>query len=434
MQKNILERLFPLHRTLVSEGTDTALEIIGEYMPPGSAYSVETYPPLEDAWTWKIPERYVVHEAYLEKENGERIADFSEHPLHLVSYSVSTDTWLSWDELTSHLFCSASRPHAIPWEFRFYQRDWGFCLSKDVFDALPHDIRYHAVIRSEFVTDPSRGLRVSTGVISPENGNSRDAGEILLCAHVCHPYQANDDLAGVVTCIEVARRLEQKRLPPGSPGVRFLFCPETIGSVCYLSRHEDLIKKLRAGIFCEMTGNKNTLILQRSLQDDHLIDRIARYVLKKKTKAFREDTFREVIVNDEMVINGPGVGVPCISLSRWPYDEYHTSDDSPDIIDESMLQEAADVVEEILRIYAHNYTPVRKFKGPVFLSRFGLWIDWRENPSLNKAIDNIMIRFEGDHTIFDIAEDLNLDFWEVLSYVDKFLKNDLIRKDCLKHD
>ena len=118
MPKKILERLFPLHRTLVSDGTDTALEIIGEYMPSCSAYSVETYPPLQDAWTWKIPERYVVHEAYLEKENGERIADFFKHPLHLVSYSIPIDAWLSWDELKAHLFYSAKKPHAIPWEFR----------------------------------------------------------------------------------------------------------------------------------------------------------------------------------------------------------------------------------------------------------------------------------------------------------------------------
>ena len=298
---------------------------------------------------------------------------------------------------------------------------------------MSHDIRYHAVIRSEFITAPSRGLRVSTGVMHPENGPSQDIGEILLCAHVCHPCQANDDIAGVVTCIEVARRLEKQPLPQGSPSIRFLFCPETIGSICYLSRHEDLIKKIKAGIFCEMTGNRNTLILQRSLQDNDLIDRIARYVLKKRKKEFREDAFREVIVNDEMVINGPGIGIPCISISRWPYDEYHTSDDNPDIIDEDMLLESADVVEEILRIYSNNFTPLRQFKGPVFLSRFDLWVDWRENPSLNKAIDNIMIRFEGNHTVFDIAEELDLDFWEVLAYVEKFFIKGLIRKDRLKN-
>jgi aminopeptidase-like protein len=216
MQKKILERLFPLHRTLVSDGTDAALEIIGEYMPECSSYSIETFPPLEDAWTWKVPERYVVREAYLETEDGRRIADFSVHPLHRVSYSVPVDAWLSWDELVPHLFYSEKKPHAIPLMFRYYQRDWGFCISKNAFDALPRSIRYHAVIHSEFVTDPAQGLRVSTGVISTEGGPSENAGEILLCAHICHPYQANDDLAGVVNCIEIAvsHQISSPRVPP----------------------------------------------------------------------------------------------------------------------------------------------------------------------------------------------------------------------------
>jgi aminopeptidase-like protein len=129
-----------------------------------------------------------------------------------------------------------------------------------------------------------------------------------------------------------------------------------------------------------------------------------------------------------MVINGPGVGVPCISLSRWPYEEYHTSDDNPAIIDEKKLEEAADVIEEIIRIYAHNFTPVRNFKGPVFLSRYGLWVDWRVNPSLNKAIDNIMLRFDGDHTLIDITEELDLDFWDIHSYACRFFEKGLIKK------
>ena len=63
--------------------------------------------------------------------------------------------------------------------------------------------------------------------------------------------------------------------------VRFLFCPETIGSIAYLAHHEDLIPNLKGGIFIEMTGNRNTLVLQHSRQDHDLMDRIACGVLKK---------------------------------------------------------------------------------------------------------------------------------------------------------
>jgi hypothetical protein len=85
-----------------------------------------------------------------------------------------------------------------------------------------------------------------------------------------------------------------------------------------------------------------------------------------------------------------------------------------------MLGEAAELAGQIIRIYASNYIPERTFRGPVFLSGHGLWVDWRENWALNRAIEKIMMRFEGEHTIFDIAEQVGLDYWTVREYVEKF--------------
>jgi len=78
--KSILAEFFPLHRTLASDDHDKTLEIIGSYMPDSSNYTIETYAPLTPVWTWKVPERYVVHEAYLETEDSECIVDFKNNP------------------------------------------------------------------------------------------------------------------------------------------------------------------------------------------------------------------------------------------------------------------------------------------------------------------------------------------------------------------
>jgi aminopeptidase-like protein len=208
--------------------------------------------------------------------------------------------------------------------------------------------------------------------------------------------------------------------------VRFLFCPETIGSIAYLANNEDLIPALRGGLFSEMTGNANTLALQRSYQDDDRIDRVARRVLADRGAPFREGAFRTIVGNDEMVINGPGVGVPCISLSRWPYDEYHTSDDHPGIIGEDRLIEAAEVIEAIVRVRGTDYVPRRTFKGPVFLSRYGLWVDWRENMALNRKLEHIMLRLEGERSIFEIAEEIGLPYADVHEYVERFRAHGLV--------
>ncbi|HQU35638.1 MAG TPA: hypothetical protein PLR65_03525, partial [Anaerolineales bacterium] len=97
-----------------------------------------------------------------------------------------------------------------------------------------------------------------------------------------------------------------------------------------------------------------------------------------------------------------------------------TTDDNLDIIHEDMLIGAARTAEQVIRIYASNYIPKRTFRGPVFLSGHGLWVDWRDNWALNRAIEKIMMRFEGQHSIFDIAEQVGLDYQTVYEYVEKF--------------
>ena len=430
--KHIIAELLPLHRTIVSDDMDKTLEIIGSYLPDQANYALQTYSPGTPIWTWVVPERYIVHAAYLETESGKKVVDFADNPLHIISYSLPIDKTLTWDELEPHLRYNEKFPDAIPWEFKYYERDWGFCLPKNQFDKLDRTARYHAVIDVEFARDPELGLKIGHGVLHPEGGAVNGAGEIIVQAHSCHPMQANDDLAGVVSTIELARRLAEKPLPAGSMSVRFWFGPETIGTIAYLAHNEELIPNLQGGIFMEMTGNKNKLAWHHSRQHDHLLDRITQYVLRDKDVDERD--FAAAPANDERVINGPGVNVPCISLNRFPYDEYHTTEDNLNIMDEAMLQGAADVAEEIIRIFASNYIPKRTFRGPVFLSGHGLWVDWRENWNLNRAIEKIMMRFEGQHSIFDIAEQTGLDYWETYEYVEKFREKGFVTRLPIKSE
>jgi aminopeptidase-like protein len=424
---NLVRELYPLHRTLVSDGTDDALERVRAHLGPGIRYDIERFPPGAGAWTWRVPKRWVVHEAYIEIEGGGRVVDFAQNPLHLVSYSDSVDVTLSWEDLAPHLHVSSARPRAIPWKYRYYEPGWGFCLSAEQRDALPHDARYRVVIDAEQRAGPRDGLAVGVATVGPTDGE-----EFLICAHICHPMQANDDLAGVASAVEVMRRLAADPLPEHAPGIRLLLCPETIGSVCYLSHHEDLIERLSGAVFCEMTGNDMGLALQRTRQDSHLLDRIARMALAARCESVREGAFREVVGNDEMVINGPGVDVPCVSITRWPYPEYHTSDDSPAILSEQRMSEAADVVEEIVRVYGTNYTPRRTFRGPVFLSGYDLWVDCNVDPALNHALEMIMLRLEGDRTVFDIAGELGLAYHEVLGHVERFRRHGLVERTAAR--
>ena len=124
---------------LASYNHDKALEIVGLYMPTSSNYTFETYALLTPVWMWKAPERYVVCEVYFETEEGERIVDFKDNPLHIVSYSLPVDKVLSFEEFQSHLYFNEKRPHTVSWIFKYYERDWGFCLPNNTLDKLPRE-------------------------------------------------------------------------------------------------------------------------------------------------------------------------------------------------------------------------------------------------------------------------------------------------------
>jgi len=394
-------------RDIVSDGFDESLEYISKIIP----LEIHKIPSGTKCWTWITPEKWSVKGAYIEDLNGNRLLDLKDHPLHVISYSLPVDKLVTKKELMKHLYTNPQRPEAIPFGFKYYERDWGFCVQHIRLGEFARG-EYRVFIDSKFEEGT---LKVGDCTIEGETDET-----IVLVAHLCHPAMANDDLAGVAVLVDIAKDLRKRN---NHYTYKFLLVPETIGSVAYLSQNEGIIPKLKYGIFLEMLGNHNIHALQLTRQGNTRLDKIARYAMKRKLTNFREGPFRKVVGNDEMVFNGPGVNIPMISISRFPYPEYHTSDDNPSIISEENLKESKTLILEILNIIDNDRIPKRKFKGPVFLSGYGLW-----GPRIAENIEQIMLRLEGDKSIFDIAEELDMEFNDVLNYVNKFFAKGLITK------
>lgn len=406
----LLRQIYPLNRSLVSDGYDEALRILDDRV----GLNIHAYPSGTRCWTWRIPQKWTVHEAYIEAE-GQRIVDVADHPLHLWSSSLPVDRVVTAGELEAHLAYDPDRPDAIPFRFNFYELTWGFSVTWEQYQQMDAD-EYHVVIDAEH-TDGE--LKVGEATIE---GHSDEM--VIFMAHLDHPAQANDGLSGVVVGAELVDRLRERDL---HYTYQFLFLPETIGSIAYFSHNEDLIPRSRCGVFLEMLGNDNVFALQHSLQHDDFIDRAARRVLVDRFGEgnFTEGRFREVVGNDEMVLNGPGLGVPTISISRWPYPEYHTDRDTPQIISEARLEEACDVILDLIDILETDFVPRRRFKGPIFLSGHGLWVDYRENFALNRAIEKVMLSLEGDQSILDIADQTRVTYRDIYDFVQRIVDLDL---------
>ena len=424
-QLEFIEKVYPLHRTLVSDDTDKTLDIIGEHLPDSlkKGYSIAKIPSGKKCWTWTAPKKYVVNEAYVEDESGNKILNFNDNYLHLVSYSQPINIVLSYNELLPHLFYNKKRPGAIPWKFYYYKSDWGFCLPYNDFKKLYKTKKYKVVIDTEFIDDY---LKIGELYIPGENKS-----ELLITTNVCHPFQVNDSITGVSAVLEMLHQLNVSTL---NKSLRVLFLPETIGSICYFASNLGIEKSIKHGLFAEMLGNNNSLVLQKSFEGNTYIDQAAEYVMKHELAEYRTAGFREMAGNDELVTNGPWLNIPTISLTRSHgafkcYPEYHTSDDNPSMLIEDNLTEAADLMHKIVKLINSDFKPVRKFMGPVFLSGYGLWGVWGDLPNGKEYVDKIMYLMEGDLTVFEISKKIELDFYTTLRIVNAFWDKGLVERN-----
>lgn len=408
----LLKKIWHLRRDIVSQGFDDALKEISKVIP----LKVHKFPTGIKCWTWTVPEKWEVEEAYIEDLDGNRLLDLEDHPLHVMSYSLLINKTITKKELLKHLYTNPKMPQVIPFKFKYYERDWGFCIEHEKLKNFTKN-KYRVVINSSF----SKG-ELKVGEISIK-GKKKET--IVLVAHLCHPAMANDDASGVVVLVDIAKALKKKR---NNYSYKILLPPETIGSVAYLSQNENIIKDIECGISLDMLGSDNVHTLQFSRQGNTELDRIALYVMRKELDNFSKGSFLEFIGNDEKVFDVSGIDIPMISIHRFPYPEYHTSADNLDIISSKNLEESKKVVLEILNIYDKNYIPKSTFKGPLFLSGYGLWVDWQEDLELNKNLQKILLNLNGDKSIFEIAELLNVDFYTVLNFVDKLFKKGLVKK------
>jgi len=413
---SLINELWPIKRSLVSDGYDKAIYYLAQKFP----LQIMEFPSGKEYWTWVVPEKWTCHEAYLETLDGRRLIDYQIQPLHCVEYSTSIDKVVTRDELFSHLHVHPKNPQAIPYVFKFYERDWGLCCSGEQKAAL-RDPAYKVVIKTSF--EPGT-LKVGEWWLP---GKSDEI--IVLTAHLCHPCLANDDLSGIVVGLGVMQRLSE--ILDRYYTYLLLLVPETIGSIAWLSQHEELIPKIKGGLFLEMLGTDLPLALQRSYPGNTQLDLCCEhFVLTRDRDAYVRD-FWEIIRNDELEYNSPGVRIPMVSLSRvhkpesknWPYPEYHTDLDTPAIISEKRLNQSSDIIFGILAAFDKNYCPKAKFKGQVFCSRYGIF---PKEERMHEPFFKTLFELDGEHSIMDIVLKHGLSFQDVLRTVETLACHDLV--------
>jgi aminopeptidase-like protein len=424
----IISALWRLPRDIVSDGYDSALYALATQVP----MQVHKYSTGTECWTWLIPEKWTCRDARLETLDGRVLFSYRDNPLHAVSYSLPFSGVVTRSELFRHLHTHPQLDDAIPFIFKYYERDWGLCCSRNLKDGLTDD-EYRVVIDSDFSFG---SLKVGECVVKGTSDKT-----FVLCAHLCHPGMVNDDLTGVVVGLQVMQELLKRKDLRYT--YRFLILPETIGSVAYLSHNMQLVPQMVGGLFLEMLGLNNPHALQLSFDGDTEMDRCISRMLLESSPGAWIGAFRTVVGNDERQFNAPGVRVPMLSLSRvlrhssngWPYfPEYHSSRDNPELAPESRLIESRDLVLRMIEAIETNEVPVNLFEGEVFCSRYGLHIDPYVNPEGNRALFDILFLVDGTRSVSEIARACNISSSAVQSVLEELRVRGLIAYGPLARD
>lgn len=409
--KNIVKDMYKFAPQILGAGYDNCIEYLKQLIgldvieiPSGTKFDM-----------WTVPDEWIVHEAWV-KHKGKKIIDYAKDPLSLAVYSRPFKGTMDREELKQHLYSSNERLDATPYEFTFYEDKWGVCMPKNkVFDKNKKDKlpkgKYEVFINTEL----KPGI-MKLGVHTIKGKSDR---EILLFAHIDHPHQANDNLSGVACLTHLTHRIKKKY----NHTVKIIFCPETIGSIGYAFTQD--ISKVDFVIAVDICGSDSKLTLQWDWNRAHRLNKIARLAMLHAGEDFDMGPFRAGIGSDEYVFNDPVIGIPALLLTRYPYPEYHTSDDTPDIIKEDKMKHVQEVIMSIIDMYEKDFIPARNFKGPFMRSKYGA-----QTPvaKINTQLDYLFYNIDGTKYLSEIVHDVGLTWPYCYKLMEQLVKDGLITK------
>ena len=115
----------------------------------------------------------------------------------------------------------------------------GFCatdiLKKSINKNYSKNDKFEVVIDTSFKKDGY--LRYGEYFIK-----GRSSKEIIISTYICHPSMANNELSGPIVSMSLIDYFS--KLPKPSKSLRFIFIPETIGSLVFLNKNLKNLKKI----------------------------------------------------------------------------------------------------------------------------------------------------------------------------------------------
>ena len=410
--------LFPICRSITGNGVRETLDILQDFIPDRTM-TIHEVPSGTQAFDWVVPPEWNIRDAYLLDPAGKKVIDFQNNNLHVVGYSEPVDTDISLDTLQEHLYSLPKQPNAIPYVTSYYERRWGFCLRHRIRETLK-DGQYRAVIDSTL--EPG-SLTYAELKIPGETEQ-----EVFISSYICHPSMVNNELSGPVVTTFLAKWVAS--LPKRRLSYRFVWIPETIGSIVYLSRNLDNMQNIVAGFNVTCVGDERCYSYLPSRQGDTWSDQVALHVLKHMTPSFKRYSFLER-GSDERQYCAPGIDLPVASVMRskyGTYPEYHTSLDDLTLVTPEGLQGGYTALQRCLEVLELDHTDQTTILCEPQMGKRGLY-NTLGTIGVSEAVQtrmDILAYCDSRHSVLEIADILGRPAWELAPYVRELVAHDLI--------
>ena len=416
IKKKIIEKIFKVHRSLAGNGNRETLKILSnqsskkiktKFFKSGKLYN-----------GWRIPNEWNVKEAFISYKN-KKIIDIKNNNLHVIANSIPVDKYLNLKNLKKKIFTLKNFPSAIPYITNYYSKNfWGFSMEYQKLKKL-----IPGKYRVKIDVDRKKGfMNYGEALIK---GKSKK--EIVFATYICHPQMANNEISGpVINCnlLNLIHRFSKKNKLRYS--YRFLFLPETIGTIAFLNKKLDYLKKHTLAVYiltCLGTEKKFKLI--QSPYQNTISEKVAIQVLKKYSSWEKRSFLQRG--SDERQWLSPRVSIDCCSIvtSKYgEYKEYHTSKDDLKFISQKALKKSSILFYKIFKEFEQSYFYFNSNIGEPKMDKFKIYpkISTKSQKKIVQSFMDVLSFCNGKNNERSISEYTNLSLNKTKKIL-KFLYN-----------
>ena len=212
---------------------------------------------------------------------------------------------------------------------------------------------------------------------------------------------------------------------------RILFIPETIGSIVYLSRHlEEMKRNTVAGFVATCIGDDRAYSLLLSRAATTVADRAATLVMRRHAPGYVEYSYLER-GSDERQYCSPGVDLPVVSIMRAGYNgypEYHTSLDDLTLISPAGLAGGFTAMRKCIELLEHNHVYKVTMLCEPHLGKRGFYptLGGRDVVTSVRSVSNVLAYADGTRDLVNIATHIGISAEEALDIAEKLRAADLL--------